>query len=238
MIDHALKAANFDGQTQCEWLFASDVGGAVETVRGTGSHLREWNQAFSTNLRGCGDMDTAPRDAEERWVRAHKYLNSPLPEAGTSRDQIERFRCPRCLTGNPSCSAVFALPSGSVIHYPDPARASSTREQIHEIVIHGELEEIWIYSSEEIPLPPRSKPKSNKGNALQSEGIKRTLEYNEPRIEALPANTTGEKEVVKFFKDYLAASFHSDREQYFRDSSFVHMKGSWAPSGVITATGD
>ncbi len=99
------------------------------------------------------------------------------------------------------CRAVFALPSGSVIHYPGPARASSNQEQSHAVVIHGQPENIWTYPTDEIPEPPRSKLKSNKGKPLQTEGIKRTLVYKEPRVEALRANTTGEKEVVKFFRE-------------------------------------
>ena len=60
MLDYALKITNSHGQAQCEWIFASDVGGAVETVRGSGSHLGEWNQAFSMNLQGCADIESAP----------------------------------------------------------------------------------------------------------------------------------------------------------------------------------
>ena len=56
---------------RCEWLFASDVKGDVEVVRGTGALFKEWKTTFYDILQKCGDTDQVPKTAEERWVRAH-----------------------------------------------------------------------------------------------------------------------------------------------------------------------
>ena len=144
MIDYALKITQApDGQTRCEWLFASDVRGDVEVVRNSGALYSEWRQTFYDNLQMCGDTDPVPNIPDERWARANKFRHTPIRQTNSSRGQVEKFRCPRCLAGNfrgltqcIGCTADFALPIGSVIHYPDPERANSDREQSHALMIH------------------------------------------------------------------------------------------------------
>ena len=65
-IDYALKITQTpEGQTRCEWLFASNVRGNVEVVRKTGAPLAEWKQTFLDNLEKCGDTGPAPTTEDE-----------------------------------------------------------------------------------------------------------------------------------------------------------------------------
>ena len=116
----------------------------------------EWHQTFLDNLRKCGDTDPVPTTAAERWARARKFRHTPIQLTNTSRGQVEKFRCPRCLAGNfrgltkfTGRAAEFALPTGSVIHYPDPERANSDQEPSHALMIHGEAAPIWVRKDKE-----------------------------------------------------------------------------------------
>ena len=61
------------------------------------------------------------------------------------------------------------------------------------------------------------------------------MDYNQPRIEALPTGTTKDKEVAKFFREYMEESSLPSYRKCFRDTKYIHQKGCWTPKGIIAS---
>ena len=153
-IDYAIKISlTSDGQTHSECVFVNDMDGEVEAIKRTGLTLKEWGPGLMANLKACGDHGPVPTTPEERWARARKCQDIPLPE-NFSPEKIEKKRCPRCAGGYPkgmvkctSCDVSFALQMGSTIHYPSLRASNPDLEQSYAIVIQGTPESIWVPST-------------------------------------------------------------------------------------------
>ena len=177
--------------------------GGIEAIKETGLTLREWGPAFLINLRACGDYDPSPTTAQERWIRARKCRDIPLPQ-NTSSEKIEMKRCPRCCGGYPkgmmsctSCGVIFALQAGSVLHYPNPGTSNPDREQSHAIVINGSSEPIWVPSTQAEKQAAASAAEAQPTRDVTQllEEAQKMMEYNQPRIDALPAGTTKDRSI-------------------------------------------
>jgi hypothetical protein len=246
MIDYAIKISlSSNGQTTHECLFINDLEGEIEAVKGTGRVLSEWGPRFMANLRTCGECDPLPVTPEDRWARASKYRNIPFSDYSVGA-KIERKHCTRCLgfypkrmLKRPNCEVLFALRWGSVIHYPSQDTAGTSGDVARAVEIHGAYDPIWVPLTETkrqasaSASPAGSQPMA--GSTLSAKA-QRFVDYNEPRIDAMPTGTTKEKEVVMFFRRYLEEMNLPENQAFFRETAYTHFKGCWTQSGIIASS--